>query len=395
VRRNRLRSFLVVVQVAFSLLLLVGASLFVRSFLKLQEEKGGLRTDHRMTMRFYMAAGRYEKDEDMTQRVQDVVRRLETIPGVEAVSASNNIPLSGGGDGGRILVEGRDFPRGEEPDIFFAGVTPHFFEAVDLKLTSGRTFTEAEGYGLTDVAVVNKTFAQKFWPGKDAVGRRFRLKEGKNTDWIRVIGVAPDFKNNNVDEKTIQPAAYLSYAYSPARNTGLTIRTRFDPLQVVAPARKEIRASDPNLPVFDVFTLEQVRQASYWQFRLFGGMFSVFGILALFLAAIGLYGVLSYSVSQRVREIGVRVALGAQGSDVLGLVIRQGMILALVGIGAGLLLSFGATRVISSILYDTSPTDPVSFGLISAVLAGIAASASYLPARRALEVDPLEALRGE
>jgi putative ABC transport system permease protein len=198
-----------------------------------------------------------------------------------------------------------------------------------------------------------------------------------------------------VDEKTIQPAAYMPYAYSPARNTGLTIRTRFDPLQVVAPARKEIRASDPNIPVFDVFTLEQVRQASYWQFRLFGGMFSVFGILALFLAAIGLYGVLSYSVSQRVREIGVRVALGAQGGDVLGLVIRQGMVLALVGIGAGLLLSFGATRVISSILYDTSPTDPVSFGLISAVLAAIAAFASYLPARRALEVDPLEALRGE
>jgi len=394
VRRNRLRSTLVVVQVAFSLLLLIGASLFVRSFLKLQEEKGGLSTAHVMTMRFYMPAGRFEKDEDMTLKVQDVVRRLETIPGVEAVSASNNIPLGFGGDDGRILVEGTDFPQGEEPDVFYSATTPHLFQALDLKLTSGRTFTEAEGYGLSGVAVVNNLFAQKFWPGKDAVGRRFRLKDGKNTDWLRVIGVAPDFKNGNVNNKTI-PAAYLPYAYGAARNTGLTIRTRFDPLQVVAPARRQIRAADPSLPVFDVKTLEQVRQAGYWEFRLFGGMFSVFGVIALFLAAIGLYGVLTYSVSQRVREIGVRVALGAQGGDVLRLVIRQGMILALAGIGAGLLLSFGATRVLASILFDTSPTDLVSFTAISALLAGIAAFASYLPARRALAVDPLESLRGE
>jgi len=395
VRRNRLRSVLVVIQVAFSLLLLIGASLFVRSFLKLQEEKGGLqRTDHVMTMRFYMPAGRFEKDEEMTLKVQDVVRRLETIPGVEAVSASNNIPLGFGGDDGRILVEGREFPQGEEPNIFYSATTPHLFQALDLKLTSGRTFTEAEGYQLSGVAVVNKLFAQKFWPGKEAVGRRFRLKDAKFTDWIRVIGVAPDFKNGSVNNKTI-PAAFLPYAYGAARNTGLTIRTRFDPLQVVAPARQQIRASDPSLPVFDLFTLEQLRQAGYWDLRLFGGMFSVFGAIALFLAAIGLYGVLTYSVSQRVREIGVRVALGAQGGDVLRLVIRQGMVLALAGIGAGLVLSFGATRVLASILFDTSPTDLVSFSAISGLLAAIAAFASYLPARRALDVDPLESLRSE
>ncbi len=164
---------------------------------------------------------------------------------------------------------------------------------------------------------------------------------------------------------------------------------------MVAGVRQAIRASDPGLPVFQVFSMEQVRQQGFWEFRFFGGMFSVFGGLALFLAAIGLYGVLSYSVSQRVREIGVRVALGAQGGDVVGLVLRQGMILAAVGIGFGLLFSFGATRVVASILYDTSPTDPVSYAGISAVLAAIAALASWLPARRALGIDPLDALRNE
>ena len=159
--------------------------------------------------------------------------------------------------------------------------------------------------------------------------------------------------------------------------------------------RQQIRASDPSIPLFDIRTLEQLRQAGYWEYRLFGGMFTVFGVLALFLAAIGLYGVLTYSVSQRVREIGVRVALGAQGGDVLRLVIRQGMVLALAGIGAGLVLSFGATRVLSSILFDTSPTDLLSFSVISFLLAAIAALASYLPARRALGVDPLESLRAE
>jgi putative ABC transport system permease protein len=193
----------------------------------------------------------------------------------------------------------------------------------------------------------------------------------------------------------MQPSAYASYAYQPSRNTGLTIRTRGNPLQVVSAAREAIRASDANLPVFDVYTMEQVRQQGFWEHRFFGGMFSVFGGIALFLAAIGLYGVLSYSVSQRIREIGVRVALGAQNGHVMRLVLRQGMLLALIGIGFGLLFSFGATRVVASILYDTSPTDPLSFAGISAMLAGIAALACYLPARRALEVDPLEALRGE
>jgi len=393
-RRNRLRSGLVVAQVALALVLLISASLFVRSFLKLQVEKGGFDTAHIMTMRFYMPAGRYEKDEDMDRRVQDVVRRLETVPGVEAVSASNNIPLGDGGGGGRILVAGKDFARGEEPNVFYAGVTPHFFQAIGKQLLSGRSFTEQEGAAVSGVAVINQMFAKKLWPGQDPLGRRFRLKDDAHQDWITVIGVVSDFKNSDLDSK-LQPSAYLPYPYQSSRNTGLTIRTRGEPLQVVAGVRREIRASDPNLPVFDVYTLEQVRRQGFWEYRFIGGMFTVFGFIALFLASIGVYGVLSYSVSQRTREIGVRVALGAQNGHVMRLVLRQGMLLALAGIGVGLVFSFGATRVVASVLYNVSPTDAVSFVGLSVTLAGIAALASYLPARRALEVDPLEALRSE
>lgn len=393
-RRNRLRSALVVAQVALSLALLVSASLFVRSFLKIQDDGGGLSTAHVMTMRIYLPAGRYEKDEDMSRRVEDVVRRIETLPGVEAASASNNIPLGDGGGGGRIAVEGKSFPRGEEPNIFWAGVGPHFLRTIGLKPVSGRGFTDAEGTSRSHVALVNQKFAAKLWPGQDPVGRRFQLIDEKTVEWISVIGVIPDFKSENIDGD-LQPSAFLPYPYQASRNTGLTIRTRSNPLQIVAGARRQIRASDPNLPVFDVYTLEQVRQHGIWEFRFLGGMFTIFGGIALFLAAIGVYGVLSYSVSQRVREIGVRVALGAQEGDVVGLVLRQGMLLALFGIGLGLPLAFGASRVVAGTLYNTSPNDPVSFGLISLVLAAIAALASYMPARRALDVDPLDALRGE
>jgi putative ABC transport system permease protein len=393
-QRNRLRSALVVAQVALSLTLLVSASLFVRSFLKIQNEGGGLSTAHMMTMRIYLPAGRYEKDEDMSRRVEDVVRRIETLPGVEAASASNNIPLGDGGGFGRIAVTGKSFPRGEEPSIFWAGVGPHFLRTIGLKPLSGRGFTDAEGTSRSHVALVNQKLAAKIWPGQDPVGQSFQLIDEKKVEWISVIGVVPDFKSGDVDSD-LQPSAFLPYPYQAARNTGLTIRTRSNPLEIVAGARRQIRASDPNLPVFDVYTLEQVRQHGIWEYRFMGGMFTVFGAIALFLAAIGVYGVLSYSVSQRVREIGVRVALGAQEGDVVGLVLRQGMILALFGIGCGLPMAFGASRVVANTLYNTSPNDPVSFGLISVVLAAIAALASYMPARRALDVDPLDALRGE
>ncbi|HKH49738.1 MAG TPA: ABC transporter permease [Thermoanaerobaculia bacterium] len=395
VRRNRLRSGLVVGEVALSLILLVGASLFVRSFLKLQNASAGFDTARLLTMRIFLPGERYEEPEPKTRRVEDVIRRLEALPGVEAVGVSNTIPLSGGGSGGGLVIDGRPFPRGEEPGIFWTGVTPHFFQAIDVPVLRGRGFTDREGMERSAVALVNETFVKRFFPDAEVLGRRFRVQEETEMGWITIVGVVPDFRADDIGDEEISPSAYLPYPYLATRSTGLTIRTALDPAQATAKVREEIRASDPELPVYQVLTMEQVRQQGFWEFRFFGGMFSVFGGIALFLAAIGVYGVLSYSVSQRVREIGIRVALGAQRGHVLRLIVGQGLSLALTGVAFGLLGAFVVTRVIRSLLYDVSPTDPLSFGVIAFLLTAVAWLASFLPANRALEVDPLEALRNE
>jgi len=395
-RRSRLRSTLVVAEVALSLMLLVGASLFVRSFMNIQGAKAGFDTAPLMTLRFYLPGDRYDSTSAKTQRVEDILRRVEALPGVQAAFASNLIPLGGGGNGGNVVVEGRPVEAGDEPKIFWAGVTPHLFQTIGVPLVSGRTFTDAEGFDSSRVAVVSEALANKLWPKANPLGQRFRFADDTSNHWLTVIGVARDFQYAQLDDREVDPAAYLPYPYhGAARNTGLTIRTAGDPTAVTAAVRREIRASDPALPVFEAATMNKVRETSYWQYGLFGWMFSVFGGIALFLAAIGVYGVIAYGVSQRTHEIGVRVALGARGRDVLRLVVGQGVALALVGVAVGVLGAFGVTRLIASILFDVSPSDPLSFAGVAVFLTAVAVVASYVPARRAMGVDPIVALRSE
>jgi putative ABC transport system permease protein len=213
--------------------------------------------------------------------------------------------------------------------------------------------------------------------------------------WLTVIGVSRDFHYDQMDDREVQPAAYLPLPYMSTRNTGLVVRTAGDPAAATAAIRREVRASDPAIPVFEVMTMEEVRRTSFWQYRLFGWMFSVFGGIALLLAAVGVYGVISYGVTQRTHEIGVRVALGAPGRAVMRLVVGQGVTLALIGIAIGLLGAFGVTRVIQSILWDVSASDPLSFAAVALFLTAVAAIASWVPARRATRVDPIVALRNE
>jgi putative ABC transport system permease protein len=395
-RRAWLRNSLVVVQVALALILLIGSSLFVRSFLNLQGASVGFDTAPLMTLRFYLPGDVYEPADAKARRVEDIVRRIEALPGVQAAFASNFVPLGGGGGGGDVLVEGKPVESGQEPNISFITATPHVRQTLGTALMRGRDFTDAEGAAKSAVALVNQTMAKRLWGDEDAVGRRFRLKSGAVLDWFTVVGVVADFRHFQGDsDDVIAPAAYVPYPFEPTLNTGLTIRAAGDPAALTSALRAAIRASDSSLPVFQVFTMEDLRQRSFWQYRLFGVMFFLFGAIALVLASIGVYGVLSYSVSQRTQEIGVRVALGAARRDVMRLIVGQGIRLAAVGIVLGVVGAAAVTPVIRTTLYNVTPTDPFSFGAVAAFLTGVALVASYIPARRAMAVDPIIAIRNE
>jgi putative ABC transport system permease protein len=396
--RARLRNALVVIEVALSLVLLIAASLFVRSFLNLQSSSVGFETAPLMTMRFFLPGTAYESAESKARRVDDIVTRVETLPGVQAVFASNFIPLGGGGGGGRILVDGATSEPGKEPSITFVTVSPHFVRTLGIAVVHGRDITAAEGTSRSAVALINQTMAKQIWGDSDPIGRRFRLMGTAVPDWFTVVGVVANFRHfaGSGDANQLPPpSAYVPYSFQPAVNTGLTIRVTGDPSAITSAVREQIRQSDSSLPVFQIRSMEELRQFSFWQRRLFGWMFGIFGGVALVLATIGVYGVLSYSVSQRTQEIGVRVALGAGRGRIMRLVIGQGMRLALIGVVLGLVGAFFATQYVRTILFNVTPTDPVIFSGVSVFLILIAVLASYVPARRATAVDPLVALRGE
>jgi putative ABC transport system permease protein len=393
--RNRLRGSLVVAEIALSLVLLVGASLFVRSFLNLERTTAGFDTHPLLTMRFYMPGEVYD-DGAMKRRVEDIVRRVESLPGVVAATASNLVPLGSGGDEARAIPDGVSFAPGEAPNIFLYGVTPHFFPTLNVAMSAGRDFTDADGAGKTGVAIVNQLMAKRLWPKTpNVVGERFRIVNEANDERLTVIGVVPDIKIDGIRERRPVPRAFVSYAYSPARNTGLTIRATGAASAITQDVRQQIHHSDPALPVFNEQSMDELRALSYWQYRLFGWMFSIFGSIALLLASVGVYGVLAYAVSQRTQEIGVRMALGASRGDVFTLIVSQGAKLAAAGIALGALGALGITRVVKSLLYDVSATDPLSFAVTGLSLIAVALVASYVPARRATGVDPMIALRAE
>jgi putative ABC transport system permease protein len=398
VRRNRMRNTLVVVEIALSLILLVGASLFVRSFLNLQGAGGDVDTTKLMTLRFFMTGDQYVTEESRVRRVEDILRRVETVSGVEAAFASNLVPLSGGGAVAAVEPEGMLVEAGKEPNIDYIAATPHLLRTLGVTLLAGRDFTEAEGAGRSRVAVVNRALARYLWPNRaDVLGLRFRFVGGADREWITVIGLIGDFHLYSVRARTFATMAFVSYPYQAQPNTGLTIRVApgVPPASITAAVRDELRQSDPFLPLFNVRTGEENRLISFWQDRLFGWMFSIFGAVALLLAAIGIYGVLSYSVAQRTQEIGVRVALGASRQSVFTLILGQAARLA----GAGILLGgVGAalvTPLVGRILYNVTPTDPLSFAGTAIFLALVAVLAGYFPARRATAVDPIVALRAE
>jgi putative ABC transport system permease protein len=401
--RALVRNGLVVVQMSLALVALVGALLFVRSFRNLQTYEMGFDTQSALTMRFYMAGERYLPRGAKQRQVEDILRRVEAVPGVEAAFASNWIPISGGGGGGSIEVEGRVDDERNRPQVSLVGVTPHVHRTLGIRIRRGRDFAESDAN--RDVAVVNEAMARRVWREEDPIGRRFRLwtasGTGDPTDparrWLEVIGVMSDARLFGIDPADAEApaAAFVPYAHGEAFSTGLTVRATGDPAALVPAVRSAIRASDPNIPIAVVNTLAEVHRLAYWQFAVYGWIFGTIGVVGLLLASVGVYGMLAYSVSQRTQELGIRVALGAGRREVMGLVVGQGLRLAAAGIAAGLVLAVLGTPLARSQLYNVSPFDPFSFAVVSAFLVGVALVASYVPARRATRVDPLAALREE
>ncbi len=398
IRSHRLRSALVMAQLALSVVLLVGASLMVKSFLAMSRADAGFATAQLLTMRTYLAGERYNGVAARSEFLESIIERTQALPGVVRAVVTTAIPTDDGGSGTSVVAEGRPVARGEETMVTFFGSTSGLFDVLGTPLLAGRPFTQLEtADSSATVVIVNRALAELLWPGASAIGRRIHLGMADSTAWMTVVGVANNLQYEEFAEETAQSRlqVHVPYARAAWRTMALMIRTRSDPSSLVSAVRREVRAADPNLPMYDVRTMDDVRSYTLWPYRLYGQIFGAFAVIALVLASLGVYGVVAYAVSMRTREIGVRIALGAQTRDVVRMVVRQGVVLAVVGVAIGLVGALAVSRLLASALYGISATDPSTFLLIPLMLAGVALLASYLPARRAAQVDPVVALRSE
>lgn len=391
---NRLRSILVVSEVALSLVLLIGAGLMVRSFVALQRADLGIRPENVLALEISLPRESYEEKDKRLNFYQQLLGRVETIPGVMKVGAVNIVPFSSSNNSTTFQIVGQPpFRKGEEPDVDIRVTTPGYFEAIGTALSRGRLFNAQDDPKAGRVILVNEAFAKKYLPGLEPIGQRLDLgNDDKQTE--EIVGVVADVKNDDFDEAP-DPAAYLPYSQNPNRTMNLVIRGTQDPTRLVSAVRSEVRGLDPNLPVSNVETLSQMIYERVSPKRLMTYILAVFALCALLLASVGIYGVMSYSVSQRTQEIGIRMALGARAADVLKLVVRNGMKLTLLGVAIGLAGAFGLTRLLGNLLFHVTPTDRMTFAGVATSLILVALLACYIPARRATKVDPLVALRDE
>jgi predicted permease len=395
--RTRLRSVLVVAQIAISLVVLISAGLVVRTLLQLQTMNPGFDPQNALTMSFDLGLQGYDRQRGQ-QFYRQLSERVRALPGVKSAAVSDYIPLSLNFNSRNIFVEGQPAERGENvPLAMNSSAGPRYFETMRTPLVHGREFTDQDQDGSERVAIVNETFVKKLMTSvnssSEAIGKRIAFGSAGGP-YVRIVGVAREGKYFNIAEDP-RPFVWTPLPQDYSTNGILTVRTEGNPEPLLAAVRKEVQALDPNLPLFDVKTLSEHMRFALFPARVAATVLGVFGLVALLLSAIGIYGITSYTVAQRTHEIGIRLALGAQLSDVLSLVLRHGLKLTAIGAAIGLFGAYLATRAITSVLYGVSPTDPLTFGLVSLVLVGVALVACYVPSRRATKVDPLIALRSE
>ena len=390
--RHRLRSLLVIVETALALVLLIGAALMIQSFLRLEHVNPGFKTDHVLTMELSLPANSYPRPQRSTF-FQQLVEQSKALPGVQAVAAAKHLPLSGDNMNFAFDIEGHPFPPGKSPGADCRFVTSDYFKALGIPLISGRLLSDSDGAQAPQVLLINESMARRYFPNEDPIGKRLVL--GINNFTGQIVGVIGDVKHVSLDAET-NDEIYAAYSQAPFwTDMTLLVRTTGEPMSIAGSMRNEIAALDGRVPIGKVRTMETITAESVAQPRFRTLLLGLFGIAALLLAAVGIYGVMSYAVTQRTHEIGIRMALGAQVSDVRRLVIGNGMTLALVGVATGLAGSFALTRLMASLLFGVAATDVATFAAVSGGLIAVALAACYIPARRATKVDPLVALRCE
>ncbi len=395
-RAGRLRNLLIVSEVALSLVLLVGAGLLFRSFLSLRAVELGFRPQSVLTFRLSPSGERFREDAQYTTFYRDVAERVAVLPGVESVGFINTLPLVKGPTSG-IQFEGRSpLRRDQRPSVNYRSVSPDYFRAAGIAVVKGRVPDARDTDAAPLVLAVNQALARRDFPNEDPVGKRISYGIGPDGQplWKEIVGVVADVRSEEPGREAA-PEIYVPYLQDPFAGVSYVVRSTIEPESLVPGVREAVRALDRAQPVAEVRTLEQLVGESVAQPRFNSLVLALFACMALVLAAAGIYGVMSYAVTQRTHEIGIRIALGAQHGDVLRMVVGRGMLLALAGVGLGLLCAFALTRVMASLLYGVTATDPLTFAGVALLLTLVALLASYLPARRATKVDPMVALRYE
>jgi predicted permease len=395
-RGNNLRRLLVISELALSVVLLIGAGLLIRSFAQLQGVAPGFNPHNVLTLELTTNGQRYKDRATVLATYRQLNERLESIPGVSAAGGITSLPLSEMFAWGPITIEGRMPPPGE--NFINADeriVSGHYFEAMQIPLRQGRWFNEPDTPTSQKVTIIDEYFAEQYWPHEDPLGKRIRTGGLDSKEpWITIVGVAGRIKQDALDSDP-RIAFYMPHSQYTTSAMNVVLRSNVAPATLTSAIKKELRAVDPDLPIYNVRTMEDRVRDSLARRRFSMVMLGLFAFLALAIATIGIYGVMAYMVSQGTREIGIRLALGATPAHILRLVVRQGMVLAAVGVGIGLIGAFALTRLMGSLLFGVQSTDPLTFVVIAMLLAVIALLASYIPARRAARIDPMVSLRCE